>query len=277
MNKIVLARYRESVDWIVHIPDDFEIYIYNKGNPIVSPAVLRRAHSIIERPNVGRESETYLFHMGTKVDDSNNFTVYAQADPFTHSPDFMKLLPNWRQWSDLQPLSWGWREDHDVPPRYLRDDYEAKLDGRLRVRPERFSLHTWMPIEFFDVGAYNTSRHYREVHGQLPEGTNVASHFLNLAKLPHLAREAELYSLGVFSYGALFAARNFLVKKLPTESLKMLYQASLGDICYGYILERLWLHILDADFELPKIEPAPHNKMDYAVGEAKMLSTGNDW
>lgn len=255
MNKIVIARFNESVEWIKYIPEDFEIYIYNKGDQISSPEIVRKASHIIGRPNHGRESETYLCHMMTAVEDNDDFTVFSQADPFTHSPDFLKLLINWRQWNHLQPLSWGWREDHDIPPHYVRAEYEVKLAGRLRVRPERFSLYTWMPLEFLDTGAYNTSRHYRDIHGQLPRGVNIAAHFLILAELPHLAREAELHSLGIFSYGALFAVRNSMIKKLPLNTLKLLHQAAIGDICYGYILERMWLHLFDADFELPKSEP----------------------
>ncbi len=31
MNSIVIARYDESLDWVLNIPSDFEIFIYNKG------------------------------------------------------------------------------------------------------------------------------------------------------------------------------------------------------------------------------------------------------
>ncbi|MBT9371936.1 hypothetical protein [Rhizobium sp. CSW-27] len=256
MNKIVLARYLEPIDWVVEIPQDFEVHIYNKGDAITSPAVRRRAHRIVERPNAGRESETYLFHMMTETEDNDDFTVYAQADPFTHSPDFLQLLRAWRQWDDLQPLSWQWKGDHEVPPSTVLRHYEQQLAGRLRVRPERFSLYTWAPIEFFDVGAMNTGRTYRHVHGQLPEGINIAAHFLRMAQLPELAEEAEAHSLGIFTYGALFAARNHVTKQLPLEAAKRLYQASLAHPCYGYVLERMWLHFFGAEFELPQSAPA---------------------
>ena len=96
MHSIVLARYNESLDWISEIPDDFCVYVYNKGDRITSPTVLRRANYIIDRPNVGRESETYLFHMLTAPLPDRHYTVYSQGDPFLHSPDLIKLLANWR-------------------------------------------------------------------------------------------------------------------------------------------------------------------------------------
>jgi hypothetical protein len=268
VNKIVLARYLEPIDWVVDIPEDFEVYIYNKGDAITAPAVLKRARKVVQRPNAGRESETYLFHMMTETEDNDDFTVYSQADPFTHSPDFMQLLSVWRQWDDLQPLSWQWKCDHEVPPSGILKLYEEQLAGRLRIRPERFSLYTWAPIEFFDIGALNTGRTYRHAHGQLPEGTNIAAHFLKMAQLPEIAAKAEASSLGIFSYGALFAARNHVIKQLPQAAAKQLYQASMAHPCYGYVLERMWLHFFGAEFELAQSAPMKLDKVEAEVRPA---------
>ncbi|MCO5733011.1 hypothetical protein [Rhizobium sp. SSA_523] len=256
MNRIILARYLESVDWIVDVPDDFEVIIYNKGDAITSPSVIRKAARIIGRPNVGRESETYLHHMLTEVKDDSDFTVYAQADPFTHSPDFLELLSVWRHWDDLQPLSWCWKEDSDVPPKHLLNEYRQRLDGRLRIRPERFSLHSWSPVEFYDKGAVQTGLTYRELHPDLADGGNMAAHFLQLAGLPEIAEKAEAHSLGIFSYGALFAARNELITELPAVAGQQLYRATMAHPCYGYVLERMWLHFFGCAFELPRFLPA---------------------
>lgn len=251
MNAIVIARYKEDLDWVVNIPRDFEVFIYNKGERIVDPAILRRAEHVIDRPNVGRESETYIHHMMTRVAENDAFTVFAQGDPFTHSPDFLLLLANWKQWDRLQPLSWQWRSDYDIPPALLLAAYERELQGSLKVRPERFSLCTWNPPGFYDEGAMGTSRDYRMIHGNLPVGTNVAAHFLRLCKLSDLAAKAEAHAFGVFSYGAIFAVRNDLVCKVPLESLQTMYQATMGMPVYGYVLERMWLHFFGAEFEMP--------------------------
>ncbi len=257
MNSIVLARYEESLDWIKNIPDDFDVFIYNKGARIESPDVIRRATRIIDRPNVGRESETYLHHMATEVKGDQDFTVYAQGDPFTHSPDFISLLENWRDWNRLQPMSWQWRADRNIPPAALLADYERNLGGRLHVRPERFSLTTWGPIDFVDQGACGMGTVYRLVQGGLPEGINIAGHFLRLCKLDDIAVKAERHALGIFSYGAIFAARNDLVAALPRESLDAMTRISTAGVAaYGYIFERMWLHFLGAEFLLPKNQPS---------------------
>lgn len=249
MNSIVIARYNESLDWIVNIPPEFEVFIYNKGDKIVAPHLLQKAHHIINRPNTGREAETYLFHMQTSLNATNTFTVFAQGDPFEHSPDFLQILSKWREWDDLQPMTWQWRGDSGVPPKFILDDYAKNHQGHLRIRPERFSLATWAPSGFFDTGAFGTGRDYRKIHGDLPEGINVAAHFLRMCRLNSLADKAEAATFGVFCYGAIFAVRNDLVRSIAPESLKLLYAASNGAATYGYVLERIWLHLFGAEFE----------------------------
>lgn len=258
MNRVVLARYSEPLEWIKLIPDDFEVIVYNKGDKIASPTVLQRATQIIDRPNEGRESETYLNHMLTEMRDDDGFTVYAQGGPFEHSPDFVSLLHTWRNWDDLQPMSWQWLAEKKVPPSLLLADYERGLCGRPRVRRERFSLLTWGPIDFIDQGAWGMGHVYRAIHEGLPDGTNIAAHFLKLAKLDALAEDAERHTVGVFSYGAIFAVRNRRVAAVPAESLAILRNFSVSGIAvYGYILERLWLHLFGEEFALPKLTPPP--------------------
>jgi|GEM_PF-1118401 len=251
MNSIVIARYDESLDWVLNIPSDFEIFIYNKGKPVNDPLIVDRAEHIVDRPNVGRESETYIHHMLTKPQDDDSFTVFTRGDPFAHSPDFLPLLQNWRQWDSLQPLSWQWSSDQNIPPAPLLAEYEQRLRGRLRVRPERFSLSNWSPPDFVDEGALGTSRDYCALHGSPPEGENVASDFLRKCGLDELADKAKANSFGVFSYGAIFAVRNDLIAKWPRKSLEIAYQATLGRPVYGYVLERLWLHLFGAEFDTP--------------------------
>lgn len=254
VNSIVIARYREDLEWIAEIPDEFEIFLYNKGNPVTSPVVIARADHIIDRPNVGRESETYLHHMLTQCSANRDFTVFAQGDPFEHSPDFLRLLKGWREWADLQPLTWQWRSDRNIPPADILEDFaRSHLAGLPRVRPERFSLFTWGPVDFIDVGALQASVDYRYVHGDLPEGLNVAAHFLYMCGMHDLAEEASQHTVGNFAYGAIYACRNQIVARLPARSLEIMLHLSKGHPVHGYILERLWLHMLGAGFETPRV------------------------
>lgn len=250
MNDLVIARYNEPIEWILLVPQGFRIHIYNKGAPIDSAAVRARAARIIDRPNAGRESESYLTHMIEHGPGSGPFTVFCQGDPFEHSPDFIDLLEVAADWHDIQPLSWCWKEEANIPPPALRGAGYGSVAGGLRVRPELFSLATWNPVEFIDIGAARTGHAYRILHG-VPEGTNLAGHFFAMCGLAGLARRAQCNLVGCFSYGAIFAVRNRLIAELPLEALQRMRHAALGPACHGYVIERIWLHLFGEPFLLP--------------------------
>ena len=51
---LVVARYNENLDWIRS--EYSRIFIYNKGEPL-------NIEKEIILPNIGRESQTYLYHI----------------------------------------------------------------------------------------------------------------------------------------------------------------------------------------------------------------------
>jgi hypothetical protein len=256
MNDVVIARYSENLDWIVEIPADFEIYIYNKGPQIKSSRVIARAQHIMERQNVGREAESYLWHVQHHL-RRDNHTVFCQGNPFEHSPDFIEILKNWRLWDDVQPCSWQWRSAKNIPPAAILDNYEDKIRSSLLIREEYFSLITWNPLHFYDEGAFITANTYCNMHN-LEEGTNIAAHFLAMCKLDNIAESAARHLIGKFSYGGVFAIDNKLIRRVPKESIERLYVATLNHYTYGYVLERLWLHIFGRTFYLPEQTGSAH-------------------
>jgi hypothetical protein len=269
MNDLVLARYNEPLEWILLVPRDFRIHIYNKGAPIDSAAVHERAAMVVECRNAGRESETFLTHMIEHGPGSGCFTVFCQGDPFEHSPDFLDLLESADDWRDIQPLSWCWKEAENIPPPAVRAARHENI-AALRVRPELFSLATWNPVQFIDVGAARTGHAYRTLHG-VPEGTNLAAHFFRFCGLQALAAQAERYLVGCFSYGAMFAVRNRLIAELPLEALRRMRHAALGPACHGYVIERIWLHLFGEPFVLP-VAPARLAAGIDRVGQGALVS-----
>ncbi len=261
MHQLIIARYAEKLDWLADVPPEFEVHVYNKGAPVTAPAVLARAARVSQRRNEGRESETYLFHTAclpsvpTAKKPADPFVVFAQGDPFEHSPDFLALLAAWGAWADVQPLSWRWKTRRDIPPAAVLARETGGFVEGLRVRPELFSLQSWTPLGFHDVGTFWLQETYRQIHG-LPDGTNIAAHFLAMCGLINLAAQADSHLLGRFSYGAVFAARRSLVRAVPAEALANLRRAALGHEVYGYVLERLWLHLFGLPFTQPALLPA---------------------
>jgi hypothetical protein len=255
MHRLVVARYAESLDWVTHVPDTFDIIVANKGAPILNEAVRARAR-ITERPNVGREGETYLHHIAsTRLEPARGgitaagYTVFTQGDPFEHSPDFLALLEQTAHWQDVQPLSWRWKIARDIPPTAILARETGAFVCGLRVRPEQFSLTSWAPLGFDDAGTQWLNATYRRLHG-LPEGSNIAAHFLDLCGLRSLALAAYTHRLGQFAYGAVFAVRTGMLANVPPDALAHLREATCAHSVYGYVLERLWLHLFGIPFLL---------------------------
>jgi hypothetical protein len=251
MNLVVIARYNEDMGWITQIPSDFEIIIYNKGEAITDQALIQRCRSIIPRPNIGRESETYASHILSHDKDDEDFTVFTQGGVLEHSPDFIRALQSSKDWSDVQALSWLWRADRNTPPQVLLDHKQRLLDGKPRLRPETFSLELWGPLDFPDPGASNLGLIYRTLNN-IPPSENIAAHMLKRLQRFDQAKQASLHKVGIFSYGAIFAVKNRLIHKVPLEAREALRRVAIEPIAAnGYILERLWLHIFGHKFEIP--------------------------
>lgn len=82
---LVIARYGENLDWLntVNLSKLRRIYIYNKNKMdykinITNPTNKAILH-IINIPNVGRESHTYLHHIITNYDDLSDNVIFTQG------------------------------------------------------------------------------------------------------------------------------------------------------------------------------------------------------
>lgn len=83
---VVVARYSEPLDWLATIPDEWRIFVYDKGGtPALQNGPLKRAITTIPRPNIGRDLETFLWHNLTTT--HADYTIYLQGRPFDHCAD----------------------------------------------------------------------------------------------------------------------------------------------------------------------------------------------
>ena len=246
----VIARYKEDIRWINDLPADAVVYLYNKG-PEIDPASITRPVHLAQLKNAGRESGTYLHYMlNDYKPGESDFVVFTQGEPFEHAPDFLELVKVSDKWRDIQPLSLLWLADKKVPPLPVLEHERSDWIGSLAVRAEHFSLKTWAPVAFFDEGAWGIGNTYRQKH-MLPNGVNVAAHFFEFCGFDDIAQRALESDIGVFSYGAIFAVRGTLVAKLVAEARQHLVKMELlarADLNYGYIFERIWLHLFGEPF-----------------------------
>lgn len=67
--EVVVAKYKEDVSWTNDLPEDFSVIVYDKS---------------CDRPNVGREAETWLYHIIENYEHLADVTVFLQGNPFDH-------------------------------------------------------------------------------------------------------------------------------------------------------------------------------------------------
>lgn len=97
--RLIVAKYKEDISWINEIKDHFEIVVYNKDNNL-DPQDLnfpKREYYVndikfIDLPNVGREAQTYLFHIIGNFNNLYDLEIFTQGNPFDHNPNFIKDL-----------------------------------------------------------------------------------------------------------------------------------------------------------------------------------------
>ena len=79
--EVVVARYNENLDWVNKEFINEKITIYNKGKNDFIPLP---NWTVIELPNVGRESHTYLYHIVTNYNNLADRTLFIQGRPYDH-------------------------------------------------------------------------------------------------------------------------------------------------------------------------------------------------
>ena len=81
MVNIVVAKYNESIEWTKNITH--KVTIYDKSiNPVEGSIKLK---------NVGREGETFLYHIVNNYNNLDDVTVFLQGNPLTWSMILEKI------------------------------------------------------------------------------------------------------------------------------------------------------------------------------------------
>ncbi len=84
---LVVARFRENLDWLADVDETFEIRVYDKG-PAASTHLPGSARETVEKlGNVGREPHSYLRYILDGYDDPTGIAdvvVFSQGEPGDH-------------------------------------------------------------------------------------------------------------------------------------------------------------------------------------------------
>jgi hypothetical protein len=245
---LVVARYREDLGWLLELPEDVTVVVYNKGGSISDARLLQRIDHLVRLPNQGREADTYLYHVEHfPHGDANEWTVFCQGDPFPHSRDFLELLKQRDIWAEVQPLTSGYLDDGISPPQVCRDLETGEWLRGLPVRTELLSAHTLRMVRWYDPAGGGFIQDYCD-HVRLPAGWSVTGYFLESCGWTSLAREAWKATLVRGVYAAIFGVRNERLSFIPRKCLPRMRKIASEHPSTGYVHERLWLHLFGLPF-----------------------------
>lgn len=115
---LVIARYKEPIDWLNNYKDfPFRrIYIYNKSNTILEcPATLQAKCNIESIPNVGVCDHTYLYHILKVYDDPAlaDITVFLPASAYSNETKREKIGKILEYTRENRPSMSGYRVHGD--------------------------------------------------------------------------------------------------------------------------------------------------------------------
>jgi len=80
--EIVIASYKEPMEWVAKIPSDWIVTVYNTCE---TERTFPKGIKPIKLPNVGREAGQWAFHLYDRYQTLADFTMFCQADKF-HVP-----------------------------------------------------------------------------------------------------------------------------------------------------------------------------------------------
>lgn len=88
--QVVIPRFAEDIQWTNKLDDSYELLVYNRGADLdyeIRGEIIKLSNFFF-----GREGHAILYHILSNYDNLTDWTVFTQADPFPHSPNFVELV-----------------------------------------------------------------------------------------------------------------------------------------------------------------------------------------
>lgn len=253
---IVVARYKENLEWINDIDIDINVIIYNKGTAI-SESDFSRSVTILHVSNIGRESETYLRHIIKNYDTLADYTMFLQGDPFAHTNNFKHVLQNIKKFIKMYseyhmiPFTNGWLAEKNIPPAAVYQNQKICLPMNLEeIFIDIQSTRTLQPLHYYDEGIQFFYKEYMKINN-LPIGTNIMNHFFSQTGIHDLLPEkAETFYM---FFAALFMVKKEQIRRHDLVVYHRMWHLCCTNISYVYIIERAWLSMFNGYDTLAKL------------------------
>lgn len=245
-NIIVISRYHEDLLWIeklLHHDWIKKILIINKGNTLELEFEDTRIE-IVEKENIGREGGTYLDYIIENFNNLPEHIWFTQADPFIHSPDFLKLfdISVVKKYITIpiQTLTNKYREDCNIPPNHFIEnssfyhiDDISVIDYFVNSKDLQIVGHSY----FWDKGVDYKYKEFCKKYQQ--ENTlNYLSEYIGIPRPKNIIN---------YIWSACFYVNKESILKNSIEVYQrlndFLYGTNNQGAFQGYILERLWYYL----------------------------------
>lgn len=237
---IVVARYNENIDWILDNDLQDRCIVYNKSS--IKGIYSKKHGNITDKlkiinisniPVFGREGDTYLKHIISNYENIADYTIFTQADPFDHSPQFIEIIKHLDTigYKDYQPLSCYWLKDMNIPPSELVNNETSDYIDTFPIRMESCDGNMF-PYQYYDNGIFWMASQYRNKH-RVPYNLSIADHFGK-----HIDKKISVPIK--FAFGAIFGVSKELILKHEQDFYNKLLSYLRIHPTHGYVLERMW-------------------------------------
>lgn len=238
--ELVVARYSESVDWVMAYNDI--AVIYNKG-----PTRLVGFQRVVNVENIGREGHTYLYHIVQNYEKLTENTIFVQGEPFLHNPTILSGIDNHDMLQPVQPLGLRYLRSCNLPPLEYVERSKIQTSFGLEYLVVSSDADLISP-DFHDVGMIemrlNADKDYPDVKYRgkpLVEGFLIRAGF---PSKPLFGQTIKFTFCGLFSVCKAnilqFSLENY--RGLMDELVRKNPQGGVN----GYVLEKTWLYIFDS-------------------------------
>tara|TARA_X000000950_G_C13819552_1_gene621297 strand:- start:33 stop:734 length:702 start_codon:yes stop_codon:yes gene_type:complete len=159
-SSIIIARYNENLNWIKKLNNSSQIIIYNKGDSLQNS----EDNIIIELPNVGRESHTWLHHIYYNYENLSDYNIFLQgriddlgcmaySDISNYFADLRKKSFSTSRFGIIGPLHWKPNLNIHKDSRYVKAWNNGEL-SRSNLGFRKYSKLFFKDIPFFIATSY---------------------------------------------------------------------------------------------------------------------------
>ena len=204
MATIIISRFDENLDWLSKYKE-FKIIIYNKGNSLD----FKGYSKIINLPNIGRESHTFLYHIIRNYNNLDDVNIFLQG-----------------RIDDLGKLAY-----QDIY-KYLDECHRKGFSVR---RYGILGPFHWKK----NLGLENNSKYFSKLEDNSLKDPKIS--FRKLAKI--FINKIPLFT--ATSYGGCFAVSKELIMQYDINLYKKLLDvlSDNDNPLEGHYMERLWCYL----------------------------------